>query len=133
MLGIIDQPILKERWLGVHGRPTTLNGKEIKTRACADVAKAYLYATTPHMFGGKHPWQQRGCKTSHRFLSCWMALHKRLAPLPQRMTLRRCKRAQRIPLEMLCNAIDVLVCMQGGSCRQKAALTTLCTREQPAT
>ncbi len=26
VLGIIDQPILKERWLGVDGKPTTLNG-----------------------------------------------------------------------------------------------------------
>ena len=26
ILGIIDQPISKERWLGVLGRPTTLNG-----------------------------------------------------------------------------------------------------------
>ncbi len=26
ILGIIDQPILKERWLGARGQPTTLNG-----------------------------------------------------------------------------------------------------------
>ena len=33
VLGVIDQPITKERWLGVQGRPTTLNGKRIAT-AC---------------------------------------------------------------------------------------------------
>jgi fructose-1,6-bisphosphatase/inositol monophosphatase family enzyme len=27
ILGIIDQPILKERWLGCQGRASTLNGK----------------------------------------------------------------------------------------------------------
>ena len=27
ILGIIDQPITGERWLGAHGRPTTLNGE----------------------------------------------------------------------------------------------------------
>ena len=27
ILGIIDQPITRERWLGAHGRPTTLNGE----------------------------------------------------------------------------------------------------------
>lgn len=27
VLGILDQPITKERWLGVQGRPTTLNGE----------------------------------------------------------------------------------------------------------
>lgn len=53
ILGIIDQPILKERWLGVVGRPSTLNGREIKTRACKEMRLAYLYATTPHMFSGK--------------------------------------------------------------------------------
>ena len=26
VLGVIDQPITRERWLGVSGRPTTLNG-----------------------------------------------------------------------------------------------------------
>ena len=26
VLGIIDQPITRERWLGVRGRATTLNG-----------------------------------------------------------------------------------------------------------
>lgn len=52
VLGIIDQPILSERWLGVDGRPSTLNGKHINTRKCSDISLAYLYATTPHMFSG---------------------------------------------------------------------------------
>lgn len=52
VLGIIDQPILKERWLGVQGRPSTFNGKPITTRPCTDISLAYLYATTPHMFSG---------------------------------------------------------------------------------
>jgi inositol-phosphate phosphatase/L-galactose 1-phosphate phosphatase/histidinol-phosphatase len=52
VLGIIDQPILKERWLGVSGQPSTLNGAAIATRACPAIASAYLYATTPHMFQG---------------------------------------------------------------------------------
>lgn len=52
MLGIIDQPVLRERWLGVAGQATTLNGRPIATRACPDVGSAYLYATTPHMFSG---------------------------------------------------------------------------------
>lgn len=52
VLGIIDQPILKERWLGIDGQGTTLNGNPITTRACKTVGAAYLYATTPHMFEG---------------------------------------------------------------------------------
>jgi inositol-phosphate phosphatase / L-galactose 1-phosphate phosphatase / histidinol-phosphatase len=52
VLGIIDQPILKERWLGAVGRPSTLNGQPIKVRACATLDKAYMYSTAPQMFGG---------------------------------------------------------------------------------
>jgi histidinol phosphatase-like enzyme (inositol monophosphatase family) len=52
VLGIIDQPILKERWLGVAGRPSTLNDKPIKVRACASLDKAYMYSTAPLMFPG---------------------------------------------------------------------------------
>jgi inositol-phosphate phosphatase/L-galactose 1-phosphate phosphatase/histidinol-phosphatase len=52
VLGIIEQPILGERWLGVAGRPTTLNGKPIRVRACPDITLASLYATAPEMFTG---------------------------------------------------------------------------------
>lgn len=53
VIGILDQPVQKERWVGVAGRHTTLNGSDIHSRACGDVSAAYLYATTPHMFEGK--------------------------------------------------------------------------------
>jgi inositol-phosphate phosphatase/L-galactose 1-phosphate phosphatase/histidinol-phosphatase len=53
VLGIIDQPILKERWLGISGQPTTLNNTPISTRSCTEVGSAYMYATTPHMFSGE--------------------------------------------------------------------------------
>ncbi|MBI4968135.1 MAG: histidinol-phosphatase [Rhodospirillales bacterium] len=52
ILGIIDQAILNERWLGVAGRPTTLNGKPVRCRPCDAVSKAALYATAPEMFAG---------------------------------------------------------------------------------
>jgi inositol-phosphate phosphatase / L-galactose 1-phosphate phosphatase / histidinol-phosphatase len=50
ILGIIDQPISRERWVGVAGRPTTLNRAVIHCRACAQLAAATLFATTPDMF-----------------------------------------------------------------------------------
>lgn len=43
ILGIIDQPVLRERWIGMSGRKTTLNGQEVATRDCAKLAQAYLY------------------------------------------------------------------------------------------
>jgi len=52
VLGIIDQPILQERWLGVDGERSTLNGKPISVRACAGLANAYMYSTAPAMFAG---------------------------------------------------------------------------------
>jgi inositol-phosphate phosphatase / L-galactose 1-phosphate phosphatase / histidinol-phosphatase len=53
ILGIIDQPISRERWVGASGRPTTLNGANIRCRACSGLAAATLFATTPEMFKGK--------------------------------------------------------------------------------
>ena len=52
VLGVIDQPILRERWLGAEGRKTTLNGKPVATRACSVLGDATLYATAPDMFTG---------------------------------------------------------------------------------
>ena len=52
VLGLIDQPILRERWLGAEGRKTTLNGKPVATRSCSALADATLYATSPDMFAG---------------------------------------------------------------------------------
>ncbi|TYJ44325.1 hypothetical protein E1A91_A03G215900v1 [Gossypium mustelinum] len=52
ILGIIDQPVLRERWIGISGRITTLNGQEVATRACTELSRAYLYTTSPHLFSG---------------------------------------------------------------------------------
>ncbi|MEE8623377.1 MAG: histidinol-phosphatase [Alphaproteobacteria bacterium] len=52
ILGIIDQPVLGERWLGVKGRATTLNGAPARVRSCAGLGEAMLYAASPHMFEG---------------------------------------------------------------------------------
>jgi len=52
LLGVIDQPMLRERWLGVAGQRSTLNGAPCRTRPCGEVKAAYMYSTTPHMFSG---------------------------------------------------------------------------------
>ena len=56
-LGIIDQCVLGERWLGANGR-TTLNGKAVRARGAARLEDAMMYATTPHMFGSGHEEQR---------------------------------------------------------------------------
>lgn len=52
IVGIIDQPILRERWIGKIGKKSTFNGQEISTRLCNSLAKAYMYTTSPHLFSG---------------------------------------------------------------------------------
>jgi histidinol-phosphatase len=52
VLGIIDQPISRERWVGAGGRPTTLNGTPVRCRPCAALAAATVFSTSPDMFKG---------------------------------------------------------------------------------
>lgn len=54
VLGFIDQPVLGERWVGIQGQVTTLNGRRVRTRSSTTrLADAYLYTTSPHMFTGE--------------------------------------------------------------------------------
>jgi inositol-phosphate phosphatase/L-galactose 1-phosphate phosphatase/histidinol-phosphatase len=53
ILGIIDQPISRERWVGVAGRATTFNGQPVRCRSCPALAEATVFATSPDMFRGK--------------------------------------------------------------------------------
>ena len=50
VLGIINQPILNERWIGIEGRQTTLNGKPVSTSGVTRLADAAQYSTDPDMF-----------------------------------------------------------------------------------
>jgi inositol-phosphate phosphatase/L-galactose 1-phosphate phosphatase/histidinol-phosphatase len=52
VLGIIDQPISGERWVGAMGQPTLLNGKPVTTRRCRDLDQAILATTGPQYFPG---------------------------------------------------------------------------------
>jgi histidinol phosphatase-like enzyme (inositol monophosphatase family) len=50
ILGVIDQCILRERWLGAAGRSSTWNGEPIRVRPCAALKEAVLSLTSPQMF-----------------------------------------------------------------------------------
>ena len=52
ILGIIDQPISRERWIGAAGRPATFNGAPVHCRPCASLAAATSFSTSPDMFRG---------------------------------------------------------------------------------
>lgn len=50
VIGIIDQPITRERWIGVAGNPTTLNGEPISSSPLTELKRAKLSTTSPGMF-----------------------------------------------------------------------------------
>lgn len=52
VLGLIDQPITGDRWLGAAGRTTLFNGQRGVTRRCRSLDRAHMRATSPEMFEG---------------------------------------------------------------------------------
>ncbi len=62
VLGIIDQPVTGERWVGAAGRPTRFQGKfggRTGCRACPSLAEAELSCTAPEMLGRHRPAWER--------------------------------------------------------------------------
>lgn len=49
VIGVVNQPYTRERWIGVAGRPTEMNGAAVKTRPCADLKQAVLYSTADEL------------------------------------------------------------------------------------
>ncbi|MBP8232189.1 MAG: histidinol-phosphatase [Rhizorhabdus sp.] len=50
VLGVIDQPIIGDRWVGAAGRPTLFNGAVAATRNCARLDAAHIGTTSPAAF-----------------------------------------------------------------------------------
>lgn len=50
VIGIIDHPILDERWIGIQGYETTHNGKVCRTRSTDSLDNATVYTTSMDMF-----------------------------------------------------------------------------------
>ena len=62
IVGVIDQPVSGERWVGVAGRPTAFRGAyggRAGCRPCASLADAELSATSPEMLESDRPRWQR--------------------------------------------------------------------------
>lgn len=51
VLGLIDQPITGERWLGLSGKPTLFNGMPVQSSATDNLAEAVVYTSAPDHFG----------------------------------------------------------------------------------
>ena len=68
VVGVIDQPVLAERWIGAAGEQTTLNGRAVHTRPCRALADATLATTGPHYFDdhqGEH-FMALAARTDHK-------------------------------------------------------------------
>lgn len=50
VLGVIDNPITRERWIGGDGLPATRNGRPVRARACHSLAEATLGNGNPEPF-----------------------------------------------------------------------------------
>jgi len=49
VLGVIDQPIMSERWIAATGHATKLNGSGAHTSDCTEISAATMYTTHPSM------------------------------------------------------------------------------------
>ncbi|MBA4306839.1 MAG: histidinol phosphate phosphatase [Sphingopyxis sp.] len=68
VLGVIDQCINRERWVGATGYPTTLNGVAVQSRSCRSLADATLATSGPQYFtqhDGDH-FMALAAKTAHK-------------------------------------------------------------------
>lgn len=68
VLGVIDQCISGERWVGAIGQGTTLNGKPASTRRCRELADMVLASSGPQYFddhGAEH-FMALAAKTNRR-------------------------------------------------------------------
>ena len=52
ILGVIDMPVIDDRWIGGKGYTTRLNGTPVAPRAKASLGEATVVATHPDMFQG---------------------------------------------------------------------------------
>jgi inositol-phosphate phosphatase / L-galactose 1-phosphate phosphatase / histidinol-phosphatase len=52
VLGVVDVPAMRERWIGGEGLATRLNGKPVKTRQGQTLEQATVGSTSPSMFTG---------------------------------------------------------------------------------
>ncbi len=53
VIGVLDQPVIGQRWVGVDGVATTFNGTGIATRSCASLAGAVMATSAPDYYQGR--------------------------------------------------------------------------------
>lgn len=56
VLGMVDMPVLRERWIGRAGAGAERNGEPVRTSTCTHVAQARIVTTSPDIFDAAD-WQ----------------------------------------------------------------------------
>jgi histidinol phosphatase-like enzyme (inositol monophosphatase family) len=71
IVGIIDQPVTGERWIGAHGRRTLFHGPyggSAGCRPCPSLSDAELSCTSPEMLGADTPrWERLRCAVRRNY------------------------------------------------------------------
>jgi inositol-phosphate phosphatase/L-galactose 1-phosphate phosphatase/histidinol-phosphatase len=67
VLGLIDQPITAERWMGRVGEPTLFNGAPVRTSPTARLAEAVVYTSAPDHFTAPQRRRYEALASSARF------------------------------------------------------------------
>ena len=53
VLGIVDQPVMRERWTGIDGDGTRRNGERVHTNACGRLSDALICTTSHEYYEGE--------------------------------------------------------------------------------
>jgi inositol-phosphate phosphatase/L-galactose 1-phosphate phosphatase/histidinol-phosphatase len=56
LLGMVDMPVLGERWIGRTGQGAERNGVPVRASACTDIGRARIVTTSPDIFDAPD-WQ----------------------------------------------------------------------------
>ncbi len=60
VLGVIDNPMTRERWIGWHNAPTTYNGTPVSTRTCTELSQAMMSTSNPDFYSERDlPYLER--------------------------------------------------------------------------
>ena len=88
VLGIIDQPITCERWLGKAGFPTVLNGEPIRTSDTRGMEQAIVYTSALEQFDAVRHRRFAALTSKARFTPagwtfCWKAMSSTTTSCPR--------------------------------------------------
>ena len=61
VIGVMDFPVTRDRWVGVQGRPTLHQGQPVRTRRCDALADAMLSTSNPDYYPAIERRPSRRC------------------------------------------------------------------------